>query len=263
MYKAQAPKILLITCSAFLAFSSPLVLGQESPPEEGNQTTQPSRVEPPTMHTVWMERIDRLRKMDLRELARELGRAQRIDRTGQNLLKRRAVCRVAISQAELMAAKLASLSAVQRATEVLARPEVAQRLAEVRNLPPEKLVLAYAEFLDEHRLDQGTMEQCRHLRLSKQSIDRGRKKLLEIEQQINNYERRGRLDLPDFQIRRGRPWEILDELDRETAGSSEREPEFFDQRNAKRVADFLDSLTKPVQEEEPLRAEQPPEGERS
>ena len=188
-------------------------------------------------------RLTRLAQMDDRELSDALIHARRIDRTGQILLKRRAICRLALTQAELEMARLAARDDVRQCDELVSAPEVQAQLAEMKRMSAFEMQTAYKAFLTKYRLDNDTLRECLEMRLSQKTVERGKKKLAEIEQQIREHENNAPLSLTALDIRRGRPWQLLDQLDMESAAGLPPAPS-SDPTLEKNLAIFLEALTK-------------------
>jgi hypothetical protein len=148
--------------AAMLVCSACSSEGLSRGPEEGNGpfAAVASSVPPSPSH--------KLDGNDANVLIRLLARARRIDPEGQPLLRRAAFLRVAIARTRIRLAELEAHAGVKRAVALVARPEVQRRLVEIRKLGGARMVESYRRFLEDHQLDDYTMD----LASERQHLDR-------------------------------------------------------------------------------------------
>lgn len=193
------------------------------------------------------KRVENVRRMVPAELQQELLRTRRIDRTGQTLLKRRAACTAWLNQAELDVAALAGKPDVKRCDEVFARPDVRQKLAQIQRLPAAQMQAQFLELMKQlvtqHGLTSDGLDQYRQVQAARQDIQRARRLLGRIEQQIAEHEQGGRAWVPEFQIPASSRSAALKQLEQDVEqDASEEDRGRPVQLDADKISDFLKAV---------------------
>lgn len=205
-------------------------------------------------------RIDSVRQMTAVELLQELQRARRIDRQGQQLLRRRVAVATLLNQAELEQAVLAGSPEVRQLKQLFSRSEVREAVAALRQLPPEQQSPQFSQWLQELVLERGlsphAWNRYQQLERTRQDIELGRQLLEQYDQRIAAHEQGGRPRIPVGQfeltdrsaaLRRlaEEAWEV------DEAGLPEERGDEL-QLDAELIRGFLDTvLSPPVEEKTP------------
>ncbi len=143
----------------------------------------------------------RIQNMSLRDLSRELAKASRIDRDGQELLKRWSAIRAYVGRAKLSASRLESLPQVQRCLEIFAKESFQQQVKLVLSLPADQAPKGFFALLTQYDLSPTDLKQRKELLKQRKIVKTGGEYLAKVQGWIADHEFEGGLQgLPKISI---------------------------------------------------------------